>query len=112
MLRILAAGAVARITINTSERLLSAVGDSFSHLILNVSSAVLFLGGMLVGYQVGELVGLLIGMSVGRGLAYIPLAILLQRKGAWLPVLDLGAFAVSALVIGSGFYFYPPTFGL
>ncbi len=111
MLRILAAGAEGTVVVTTAEKLLVATGDSLAHLIHKVVGAVLFLVGMVVGYLLGDLVGLLIGMSVGRVLGYVPMAILLQRRGGWLPGLDLVAFGVSAAVLALGFLLYPPVIG-
>lgn len=103
MMQVLAVGAVGVLVSTTAERVFTATGDSFSHMILKTVASVLFVAGMVVGGLSGHgLLGLLVGISVARLLAYIPLAILLRRKGVWLPELDALAFGVSLAVIGGG----------
>ena len=107
MLRVLAAGSVGMLVIGTAEMLFVASGDSRAHLIHKASGAVLFIGAMAVGYAYAEFQGVLIGMSVGRILGYLPMAVLLQRRGAWLPKLDALVFAASAAVLGLGYWAHP-----
>jgi O-antigen/teichoic acid export membrane protein len=107
MLRVLAAGSVGTLVIGTAEMLFVASGESRAHLVHKASGAVLFVAAMAVGYALAEFKGVLIGMSAGRILGYLPMAVLLKRRGAWLPKLDALVFGASALVLGLGYWLYP-----
>ncbi len=107
MLRILAAGSVGTLIIGTAEMLFVAAGDSRAHLVHKAVGAVFFVLCMVVGYSLAEFNGVLIGMSFGRVLGYLPMAVLLRRRGAWLPRLDALAFATSGMVLGLGYWLHP-----
>ncbi|MEM6292657.1 MAG: oligosaccharide flippase family protein [Myxococcota bacterium] len=107
MLRVLMPGVIGTSIIATVELLFVASGESRTHLVHKAWGAGLFVVGLAVGWHYGEFPGLLIGYSAGRVAGYLPMAVLLARRGAWLPKLDGLAFLSSALVLGLGFYFHP-----
>lgn len=107
MLRILAIGSVGTLVIGTAEMLFVAAGDTRTHLVHKAIGAALFVTCMVAGYSLGEFKGLLIGMSLGRVLGYLPMAFLLNRRGAWLPKLDGMAFAASGIVLALGGWLHP-----
>ncbi len=107
MLRVLSAGSIGVLVIGTAEMVFVAAGDSRAHLIHKSAGAVFFIVAMWVGYSTAGFPGVLIGMSVGRVLGYLPMAVLLRQRGAWLPKLDALVFLASALVLGVGFWLHP-----
>ena len=102
MLQILAAGAIPQMLVVTAERGLLAFGDSFRHMALQISSAVLVVLGLAVGATLGGTTGLMVGGSVARLVAYLPYALLSRKYGFSTPGLDLLALASGALLCGIG----------
>ncbi len=107
MLRVLSAGSVGMLVIGTAEMLFVASGESRAHLQHKAAGAALFVTAMVIGYAMAEFQGVLIGMSLGRILGYLPMAYLLRQRGAWLPKLDMMAYAASAVVMGLGYWLHP-----
>jgi len=107
MLRVLAIGSLGTVIIGTTEMIFVAAGDSMAHLKHKAMGALLFVVAMVVGYSEAGFYGVLLGMSVGRALGYVPMAYLLKVRGAWLPKLDVLAYALSAVVLGLGYWLHP-----
>ncbi len=107
MLRVLSVGSIGVLVIGTAEMVFVAAGESRAHLVHKTVGAALFVVAMVTGYVLADFTGVLIGMSVGRILGYVPMAVLLQRRGAWLPKLDGLVFFASAVVLGLGFWLHP-----
>ncbi len=107
MLRVLMIGVIGTSIISTVELLFVASGESRTHLVHKAWGAGLFIVALAIGWTLGEFPGLLIGYSAGRAAGYVPMAVLLARRGAWQPKLDGLAFLASALVLGLGFYVHP-----
>ncbi len=102
MLQILAMGAVGTVVTMTAERVTLARGDSFRATIVQAIRAVMLIGGMVIGFHIAGTTGVLIGVAAARLLDYPVVVWSIRRYGAWLPMLDLAAFALSATVIGFG----------
>ena len=102
MLQILAFRAIAQTLIVITERVLVANGDSFRHMILQLSRVVLLGLGMYVGFLNSGIAGLLMGMVVAAFMEYLFMAALTYRYGGWTPLLDLMAFGISGLLIYFG----------
>lgn len=102
ILQVLAMGTIASSMAVTLSPVLLSVGDSFRNMILLITRVTFMFGGMLLGYNIAGGTGLIIGVAAASTLNYPVLALFARRYGAWTPWLDLGAFAISAVVIGSG----------
>jgi O-antigen/teichoic acid export membrane protein len=102
MLQILAVGMIGSVMVLSAERVLTAHGNSFAHMLLQAGSALLLLAGMALGGWLGGVRGLLIGLSAARLLAYVPLVILIRPYGVWMPRLDAAAFLLSGGAIALG----------
>lgn len=104
MLEILAIRAIARTIIITEERILLSRGDSFRHMLLQLSRVVLLMIGMYLGNLYAGVAGLLTGMVIASFVEYLVLAALINRYGVWQPRLDMLAFGLSAGIIFLGKY--------
>ena len=104
MLQILAVGMIGSVVALTAERILTAKGNSFGHMVLQVANAVLLVAGLGVGGFFGGVKGMLWGASVGRLLSYVPLALLIRPYGLWMPRLDAVAFLAAGTALGLGFW--------
>lgn len=107
MVKIVAVGAIGSVVAGSTERVILSSGDSFRWMLLQASRTVILVLGIWGGFYYGEgIPGLLTGIAASRFVSYLPLAYFLRRYGAWLPGLDLAAFAVSAGVIWLGRAFF------
>jgi len=104
MLQILAVGSIGRVVALTAESIALARGNSFQHMLLQVSHASLLVGGMAIGASMNGVIGLLFGMAAARLLGYLPLIPLLRSNKVWLPGLDAAAYGLSAIVVGGGLW--------
>ena len=104
MLQILAAGAIVSIVLNSIEYALLAMGDSFRFLMLLIGRTVVSVAAMIFGGVYYGIVGVVVAYSVLELLSYPILVALIRRYGVWLPGLDLGGLAVSAIVVGGGLW--------
>jgi O-antigen/teichoic acid export membrane protein len=104
MLQVLSIGMIAAVISLSAERVLLARGDSFSHMLLQVSQALLLFVGMALGHALlGGGRGVIVGVTAGRLFGYLPLALLVSRTGLWIPRVDALAFGASGIVMGVGF---------
>ena len=104
MLQILSIRAVAQVVNITTERVFMACGDSFRHMLLQLSRVILMGIGMYIGNLLAGTRGILIGMTVASFFEYAVMAGLIIRYGAWLPRLDALAFGLSGIMIMLGRY--------
>lgn len=102
MIQILAAGAVGTAVSATVDQVLLARGDSFRYMLQLASKLVLQLSGMALGAHFGGLRGFIVGLAVADALNYPILMGLVRKYGVWLPRLDAAAYALSAVVIVTG----------
>ncbi len=100
MLQMLAVGMIGTVISLSQERVLLARGDSFGHMLLQGSQALILIGGIALGWNaIGGTRGLLIGVSAARLAGYLPLAWLVRRLGLWQPRQDALAFAASVFAL-------------
>lgn len=104
MVSLLSLAAIPKILVMTAEPVLLATGDSYRHMKLTISRAVVTLTSMTVGGFAGGLKGILIGNIVGSLLEYPLLVMAVRTKGVWMPWLDLLAFASSIGAVALGRY--------
>ncbi len=108
MVRLLAPGFAGAVISGLSGNVQLAVGDSFRQMIVQVTRGVLLIAGIAVGWHLGSLPGLLVGVSASKILDYPVVAWGLRKHGVWLPMLDLGAFAATAVVVALGWFLRTP----
>ena len=103
IVRVLAAGALARVLTLSGERAILAHGDSFRHMMLQVGRATLFLLGMGIGAAWGGTTGLILGSAAAHACAYVPYAIAVRPYRTWTPGVDslVMTIAGSACALGS-----------
>jgi O-antigen/teichoic acid export membrane protein len=104
MLQILATGAIGAIISATAGNILLSVGDSKRFMILQTGRGLLLITCITIGALQADLLGIIIGVAVSRFGDYPLLAWAIRRHGVWMPGLDLGTLAVSALVISLGHF--------
>jgi O-antigen/teichoic acid export membrane protein len=104
MLQILAIRAVAQVVMITMQGILLAHGDSFRHMILQLSRVLIMGIGMYIGFVLGSTRGILIGMTVASFVEYPIMTGLIVQYGVWQPRLDMLAFGLSSGVIFLGMW--------
>jgi len=105
MIQVLAAGAIVATISNTIDPVLLARGDSFRYMLQLASRLALQIVGMAGGAYLAGVKGFIIGLAVADILNYPILVALVRKHEAWLPRLDAAALALSAAIIGLGWYF-------
>lgn len=95
ILALLSIGIIPQMIIATAEPVLLATGDSYRHMILNISRTTVTLVAMGTGAYLEGVRGLVIGSIVGSLLQYPLLALAIRGKGVWMPKLDLVALMAS-----------------
>lgn len=102
MLQILAMGAVVSTMAVTLSPVILAMGDSFRNMVLLITRTIFLFAAMWAGYHFFGKIGLIVGVSMASALNYPVLVMFAKKYGAWTPWLDLGAMAISAIVITLG----------
>jgi O-antigen/teichoic acid export membrane protein len=105
MLQILAAGGVAAVISATASNILLALGDSKSHMFLQVGRSLLLIACISIGASQAGTVGMIVGVAASRVISYPLLAWAIRRHGMWMPALDLCTLGVSALVLYTGWVY-------
>jgi len=98
ILQIVAFGTSASVISAGSASILLVVGDSFRHMLLQITRAVLLLACTLIGAWLHGVEGLVLGAASSRVLDYPFLVALTRKYGTWMPALDGTAFAMCLLV--------------
>ncbi len=104
ILQLLSIGAIFSVTLTPSSGVLLASGNSFKHMLLEMTKAFLLILFMCVGGYMGGESGLILGLVISRIAYYPALAILIRPYKVWMPWLDLAAFAAAGLLIAAGLW--------
>jgi O-antigen/teichoic acid export membrane protein len=102
ILQLLALGGIFHAVELTMSPVLLARGDSFRHMLVLISRAVLLIACMIVGGAVDGQFGFVLGVAVAQVLYYPVLAWAVHRHGVWMPRLDLLVMASPAAVVALG----------
>jgi len=102
IVRVLAAGGLARVLTLSGERAILAHGDSFRHMMLQVGRATLFLIGMVVGSAWAGTTGLIVGSAAAHLCAYVPYAIAVRPFRTWTPGIDLLVMSIAGAACALG----------
>jgi O-antigen/teichoic acid export membrane protein len=102
ILQILALGGIFHAVELTMSPVLLARGDSFRHMLVLVSRAVLLVACMIAGGLLDGQFGFVLGVAAAQVLYYPVLAWAVHRHGVWMPRLDLLAMASPAAVVALG----------
>jgi len=102
ILQLLALGGIFHAVELTMSPVLLARGDSFRHMLVLVSRAVLLIACMIVGGVVDGQFGFVLGVAAAQVLYYPVLAWAVHRHGVWMPRLDLLVMATPAAVVALG----------
>lgn len=99
MLQVLAVGSVGAVISTTAGSVLLALGDSKRYMALQTGRGLLLIACIAIGASLAGIKGMIIGVAVSKICDYPLLVWAIRRHGVWMPELDLGTLAVSALVI-------------
>ncbi len=101
ILQVLAVGLLFKTSVEPAEQILLARGDSFRFMqMLVMRSLIMSFALLLAGYRFGP-TGIVVAVAAGDLLAYPALAWGVRRYGAWLPLIELGSFALSAGIVAA-----------
>jgi O-antigen/teichoic acid export membrane protein len=104
MLRILAAGSIPAVINQATGVVWAALGEFRMITILMIIQAPLLFGCMLAGHALAGLRGVVTGIALVELMIYPIQAILAYRRKLWQPELDLPLFAVTAALVGLGWW--------
>jgi O-antigen/teichoic acid export membrane protein len=102
ILQILALGGIFHAVELTMSPVLLARGDSFRHMIVLISRAVLLIACMITGGLLDGQFGFVLGVAAAQVLYYPVLAWAIHHHGVWMPRLDLLVMASPAAVVALG----------
>ena len=102
MLQVLAIGGIGMTITATSSGVLLAAGDSFRHMVFQVTRSVVLVASIILGAYFGGTKGLIICVTISRFLDYPVLVWAIKRYGVWLPYLDTAILSLSTVALFAG----------
>lgn len=102
MLQFLAIGGIGMTITLTSSGILLAAGDSFRHMVFQISRSLVLVSSIILGVHFGGTKGLIICVMISRFLDYPILVWAIKRYGVWLPNLDMAILFISAIFLSVG----------
>lgn len=102
MLEVLIFGALGMVVIGPVGSVLLAVGNSFRHMLLELTRMLAVIACLVIGGTLYGVEGILWGIVAGAYVYYPVLVLLVRRYNVWLPLVDFGVLAAALGVIFGG----------
>jgi O-antigen/teichoic acid export membrane protein len=102
MLQFLAIGGIGMTITATSSGILLAAGDSFRHMVFQISRSLMLVASIIIGAYFGGTKGLIICLTISRFLDYPVLVWAIKRYSVWFPYLDMAILSISAIALFAG----------